>query len=58
MRCTGDKVHRQVSFSVSREHSVSWHGNDTNDVDVGSGVYFYQLKIGNHVATNNLVLIR
>lgn len=51
-------LERQTRRSASSEHFVSWDSKDFKGVDVGSGVCFYQLKVGDHTETKKLVLIR
>ncbi len=43
---------------AKKEHSVSWDGKESKGMDVGSGVYFNQLHVGDHVETKKMVLIR
>jgi len=39
-------------------YSVVWNGKSDNGMDVASGVYFYQLKVGRFSQTRKMVLIR
>jgi hypothetical protein len=40
------------------EHSVVWNGRDNNDNLVSSGIYFYQMKAGNHTETRKMLLMK
>jgi len=39
-------------------YSVSWHGLNDEGVSVVSGVYFYQLLVGNNISTNKMILLK
>ena len=44
----GQKVKQLLSDQLSSgEHSVVWDGRDDNNLPVGSGIYFYKLKVNN-----------
>ena len=41
------------------QHSVVWDGRDENNLPLGSGIFFYQLRInGNSKAINKMILIK
>jgi PKD repeat protein len=40
------------------EHSVIWNGMNDNGKTVSSGVYFYQIKAGDFVASKKMVLMK
>ncbi len=56
----GQKVKQLIIDQLSAgQHSVVWDGNDENNQPVGSGIYFYKLKInGNSKAINKMILIK
>jgi len=55
----GQKVRSLVDDSFSTgEHSVVWNGTDDNGLSVGSGVYFYQMKMDGFVETRKMVLMK
>jgi len=39
-------------------HSIIWHGENERNQQVGSGVYFYQLKAGDVIETRKMMLIK
>jgi hypothetical protein len=40
------------------EYEVRWYGKDHKGNFVGSGIYFYQLKVGDFQENKKLILIR
>ncbi len=40
------------------EHTVMWDGRDDNGRTVSSGVYFYQIKAGDFIASKKMVLMK
>lgn len=46
-----------VQYSAG-EHSFVWDGKNANGMDIPSGIYFYQLRVGTSVETRKLTLIR
>ena len=46
------------ALRVSGLYQVSWHGYDQNGTEVGSGIYFCQLRVGDLQKTIKLLLIR
>lgn len=58
-----DVAGRVVKRIISRElaanvYAAAWDGTDSRGQNVASGVYFYKLVAGPHVATRKMVLIR
>jgi hypothetical protein len=45
-------------FQAAGNHQVFWDGTDNNGTRVGSGIYFYNLQIGNNVETRKMVLTK
>jgi len=39
-------------------YKVVWDGKDNSGKEVGSGIYFYQLKTEEYTATKKMVLLR
>jgi hypothetical protein len=55
----GRKVKTLVSEHLSSGYkSVLWDGKNESGDDVASGIYFYQLKVGNFSETKKLVLLK
>ena len=42
----------------SGHHSVIWNGTDDHGRQLGSGIYFYQLKADNIKATRRMILLK
>ncbi len=40
------------------KHTISWKVKIVREVNVGSGVCFYQLNVGDQIETKKMVLIR
>ena len=56
---TGGLVRRLVNqTAVPGDFSVVWDGRDTDGVAMASGVYFYQLTVGEAQLTRKMSLIR
>ena len=53
----GQKVKQLINDQLSAGlHSVIWDGRDENNLPVGSGIYFYQLRVdGNSKAVNKMI---
>ena len=48
-----------ILSGVEGQSSILWDGRDENNLPVGSGVYFYQLRIdGNSKAINKMILMK
>lgn len=55
----GQKIKTLYSGTVDEgRHSMVWEGKDANDKSVSSGLYFYQLKIGNKVLTRKMLMLK
>jgi hypothetical protein len=55
----GRKVKRLVCGNLpAGPHSIEWNGKDEAGEDVGSGIYFCRMTVGNATATRKLVLLR
>lgn len=55
----GRRVRTLVSgFVTAGDHSVSWDGRDDSGHQVASGVYLYQLRADDVVATRKMVLLK
>ncbi|MCK4312217.1 MAG: T9SS type A sorting domain-containing protein [Candidatus Cloacimonetes bacterium] len=59
----GQKVKQLLSNSASQlsagQHSVTWNGTDDNSRPVGSGIYFYSLKLdGKTVDIKKMILMK
>jgi hypothetical protein len=55
----GRKVKRLVRGNLSAGlHSIQWDGKDEAGEDVGSGIYFCRVTVGDATATRKLVLLR
>lgn len=55
----GRKVRTLVSEHLSLGYkSVLWDGKNDSGKDVASGIYFYQLKVGNFSEAKKLVLLK
>jgi len=58
-----DVLGRKVSTLIN-EHltagskQVQWNGRDNTGAEVASGVYFYRLRIGDHVEAKKMVLLK
>ena len=47
------------SFIHTPINSISWNGKDDNNQPVGSGIYFYQLKVnGKFISTKKMILMK
>jgi len=54
----GQKVRTLVDRSLSPGvHSAMWDGRDDSGIGLAAGIYFYQLRAGDYVATKKMVLI-
>jgi hypothetical protein len=55
----GRKVKRLLCGNLpSGFHSIRWDGTDQAGEDVGSGIYFCRMTVGNATATKKLVLLK
>ena len=55
----GQKIRTLVNSNyIVGNHSVVWNGKDENGRDVGSGIYFYQMKTNDYVTTRKMILMK
>jgi hypothetical protein len=55
----GQKVKALVNDRFSSgTHSVVWNGKDDNGKNVGSGIYFYNMKSGKYTSTRKMILMK
>jgi hypothetical protein len=55
----GQKVKTLVNEILpAGDHSIIWHGRDSNGKRVSSGIYFYKLKAGNFQKVRKMILIK
>ncbi|MBC8182932.1 T9SS type A sorting domain-containing protein [candidate division KSB1 bacterium] len=55
----GEKVLTLINnFQTAGIHNVKWDGKDKYGTDVSSGVYIYQLNIGNKTISSKMLLIK
>jgi len=40
------------------QHSVVWNGRDDSGREVGSGIYFYRMRVGEFTQTRSMVLLK
>ena len=56
---TGQSIKRLVNEKQAvGDYQMQWNGRDETNIDVPSGVYFYQLIVGERAETKKMVLIR
>ncbi|MCH9029766.1 MAG: T9SS type A sorting domain-containing protein, partial [Bacteroidetes bacterium] len=53
-----DVLGNEVSVLVNEEKPIGSYEAEFNTTDLPSGVYFYQLRAGNFIATKKMVLLR
>jgi len=58
-----DILGRQVAVLVNAtlqagRHQITWEGRDANGLRVSSGMYFYQLRTSNFVASKRMLLVQ
>ena len=39
-------------------YSITWDGKDSKGVIVGSGLYYYQIKVGDEISTKKMILLK
>ena len=55
----GQKIKQLVGNQLSAgQHSVIWDGTDESEKEVGSGIYFYQLKTNHGIIQKKMLLIK
>ena len=55
---TLDLGHKEIDIYATREKSAHWDGRNEIGERVASGVYFYQIKAGDFVATKKFVMLK
>ena len=45
-------------FETEGPHEVLWDGRDLNHETVGTGVYFYRLRVGERILTRKMLLVK
>ena len=48
----------QNQVMTSGSHEVIWNGKNSSETDVSSGIYFYQLKVGDDAKIRKMVLLK
>ncbi len=55
----GEKVKNLVSNEFDAGvHTIQWNGKDTNDRQVGSGIYFYRFNAGEYQESQKMIIMR
>ncbi len=60
-KLSGSGLHNRTLIKDKLEagqHSVIWDGADESCKQVGSGIYFYKLKIKNYEKTKKMILMK
>jgi hypothetical protein len=56
---SGRKINELVDGTQGKgSYSYKWYGNENSGKLLGSGIYFYKLKVGNNIYTDKVILIR
>ncbi|MGQ9608276.1 MAG: FlgD immunoglobulin-like domain containing protein, partial [bacterium] len=55
---TLDLGYKLPGFYTTKDKSAYWDGRNDLGEPVASGVYFYNIKIGNYSSTRKMVLLR
>jgi len=55
---TLDLGHKEIDVYATRDKSAYWDGRNELGEQVSSGVYFYQIKAGDFVATRKFVMLK
>ena len=45
-------------FQRAGIHSIPWKGINDQGLNLPSGIYYYQIQVGNHIESNKMVLIK
>ena len=55
----GELVRTLINGTVEQgENSIDWNGKDNRGSQVASGVYFYEVRMGNDVQVNKMALVK
>jgi flagellar hook assembly protein FlgD len=55
----GQKVKTVVNgFQTAQQYKIQWDGTNDNGVKVASGIYIYQLRSDNNLATKKMILMK
>ncbi|MCP4705323.1 MAG: T9SS type A sorting domain-containing protein [candidate division Zixibacteria bacterium] len=55
----GQKINSLVNdIKPAGNYSVNWNGTDNNGNKMASGIYFYQLQIGDYTETKKMILMK
>jgi flagellar hook assembly protein FlgD len=49
---------KKAGYYLSKSQAAYWDGKDAKGQAVSSGIYFYQLKIGDYSATRKMVIVK
>ena len=55
---TLDLGHKEIDVYATRDKSAYWDGRNELGEQVASGIYFYQIKAGDFVATRKFVMLK
>ena len=53
-----DLGHQKVGYYVEKERAVYWDGRSDTGEQVSSGLYFYQLRVGDYSAVKRMVILK
>jgi len=45
-------------FYQAGRHNIEWNGHDNNGRNVSSGIYFYQIRVGDLTQTKRMVMLK
>ncbi len=55
----GQKVNTLINeFKKAGSYKTLWNGKDSNNLNCGSGIYFYRMKSGNYTSTGKMILMK
>jgi len=55
----GQKITTLINdYLLKGKHSIIWSGCDQNDHQVGSGIYFYKIKVGKQDSVKRMLLLK
>ncbi|HOD55618.1 MAG TPA: FlgD immunoglobulin-like domain containing protein, partial [Candidatus Cloacimonadota bacterium] len=55
----GQKVRTLVNDRLTAgSHTIQWNGTDDNGKNVGSGIYFFNMKSGKYTSTRKMILMK